>query len=638
MLEKIKSIKNVMLRGLKLMLAMVMLTAVLPTAALAAYNMPYYIEVDVTNQIVTIFNTADGSVARQMLTSSGANGATPLGSYKLYGKAREDERSEWRYLSKYRAWVHYATRIEGPYLFHSFPYDKKDESTIQQEALDTFGYATSHGCMRLRTEDAKFIAEQCMRGTSVRIYESGQVDNSLRTLLYKSSYTGENGMTYVEFQGVTADELSRGSTGAKVLDLQHRLGDLGYYAGEPNARYDVKTANAVAEAQKALGLEETGACSDELMEILFDEGSAPVSAGNVTIDQGKSGPNVEKLQQALVDIGLYSGDMDGIYDLDVIEAVKKFQSACTYTVDGVATPEIQYALYYQRDKLAEIYGEGNIPKPELFDEEVQMATVSASQKIIIRAKTSTDSKQLGKVSNGDKVMVLGTDSKWAKIYVNGVGGYMYKKYLVPYTEHNYMLKYSANGNDYTIGHTMEEYARGAKRFSIELREIVAAGGYAVEKETFRIATVNTGSDEIMLNLRAEANTTADVLEQIPNGTAMRIMEESDEWTKVAFGNSIGYLMNTYLEITEGTVEDLKAAEEPVAEDEVPEKIIPCRVACQSGAGGKVYEAASGDAKVLGSLKNGTEMDAIGAVGSEWIKISYEGKQGYMLKQDLQPIG
>ena len=637
MLGKIRFIKNVILRGLVLALTLVMLTAVLPVNALAAYNMPYYIEVDVTNQIVTIFNTADGSIARQMLTSSGANGATPLGTYKLYGKARSDERSEWRYLSKYRAWVHYATRIEGPYLFHSFPYDQKDESTIQMDAVETFGYPTSHGCLRLRTEDAKFIAERCLKGTSVKIHESGQVDNSLRTLLFESSYTGENGMTYAEFQGVGEGELSRGSTGSKVLDLQYRLGDLGYYEGRPDGRYDVKTANAVAEAQKDMGLEETGACTDELLETLLDE-SAPTSAGTVTITEGKSGPNVNKLQQALVDIGLYSGDMDGIYDIDVIEAVKKFQSACGYSADGVATPEIQYALYYQRDKLAELFGEDAVPQPELVTEEVQMATVSASTKIIIRSQASTSSKERGKVSNGDKVMVLGTDSKWAKIYVNGVGGYMYKKYLVPYTEYNYMLKYSANGTDYSIGHTMEEYAQGAPRFSSELRAIVAAGEYAIEEEKFLIATVNTGSDTIMLNLRAEANAEAEVLEQIPNGTAMRIMEDGEEWSKVAYGNSIGYLMNTYLDITEGTAEDLEAAAQEIVEDEVPEKVIPCRVACQSGAGGKVYEAASAESTVLGSLKNGTELDAIGAVGSDWIKISYQGKQGYMLKQDLQPIG
>ena len=85
------------------------------------------------------------------------------------------------------------------------------------------------------------------------------------------------------------------------------------------------------------------------MEVLFTE-DAPVSGDFVTVEEGRSGPAVEKMQRALADIGLYSGDMDGIYDIDVIEAVKKFQAACAYSADGVATPEMQQALYYQAGK------------------------------------------------------------------------------------------------------------------------------------------------------------------------------------------------------------------------------------------------------------------------------------------------
>ncbi len=628
MLNKIRSIKAMLARSVMLVLALVMLMAALPVDALAAYNMPYYIEVDITNQIVTIFNSADGTVARQMLTSSGANGATPLGNYKLYGKARDDERSEWRYLSKYRAWVHYATRIEGPYLFHSFPYDAKDESTIQQDTVETFGYPTSHGCMRLRTEDAKFIAEKCLRGTAVKIYESGKKDPSLHALLLKASYTGENGMTYAEFQGISEDELGRGSSGSEVMDLQHRLGDLGYYEGEPDGKYDAKTATAVAEAQEDMGLEVTGACTDELMEMLFSEDS-PISDEYVTVEEGRSGPAVEKMQQALTDICLYNGDLDGIYDIDVIEAVKKFQFACGYQPNGVATPEMQQALYYQVDKLNELFGEGNIPQPEIVEEEVNMAKVKAEVKIRVREKASTESRELGKLSDGDTVMVLSTDSRWAKIFVHNTTGYMYKKYLEPYTETNSVLKFSANGTEYTIGHTMEEFAQGAKRFSEEFKAILEEQKKAESVKKITIATINTGSDDIMLNLRAEANGESQVMQQIPNGTALRVLEQGEEWTRISYAGSTGFLMNQYLEFSEGTEDDLEG-------DARYLKMIPAKVASQSGSGGKVYEAASKDAKVLGSLKNGTELDAVGAEG-DWIKISYEGKEGYMLKKDLQQI-
>lgn len=634
MLKAIKSIRSTAVRIAAMALTLVMLSAVLPMQALAEYKMPYYIEVDITNQIVTVYNTQDGSIARQMLTSSGANGATPLGTYKLYGKVKEDERSEWMYLGKYRAWVHYVTRIQGPYLFHSLPYDQKDESTLQQEAYETFGMPTSHGCMRLRTEDAKFIAEKCLRGTAVKIYESGKKDEPLRALLMKSSFTGENGMTYAEFQGIAEGELGRGSSGDAVIDLQHRLGDLGYYNAEPDGKFDANTAIAVAAAQEALGMDATGACSNALYEILFSE-SAPTSAAYVTVEEGRSGPAVENMQQALYKIGLYNGDMDGIYDLDVIEAVKRFQAACGYTADGIATPSVQQALYYQVEQLEALFGEDMIPQPETVEEEVNMAKVSAELKIIIRSKASTGSKELGKVKDGDTVLLLGVEDSWAHVYVNNTSGYMRKKYLEPYTEINSILKYSANGSEYTIGHTLQEYAEGAQRFATEFQSISAQTAETAVAEEILIATVNTGSEDVLLNLRAQADSAAEVLTQIPNGTAMRVMEQGEEWTQVTYGSSIGYLMNEYLLISEGTMADLGGEDEAIAADEPAPQSIPAKVASGSGAGGKVYEAASKDAKVLGSLKNGTEVSAIDAVGDTWIKISYEGREGYMLKKDLQ---
>ena len=167
----------------------------------AGYDMPYYIGVDVTNQIVTIYNTAVDTIARQMLTSSGMNDCTPNGTFYLTEKGRAAERNEWLWLGEYECFVKFATRIYRGYMFHSLPFDKKDESTMQEEALRDFGMPTSHGCMRLRVDDAKFIAKKCLEGTVVKIYKSEEKTAELRQLLLVSSYTGEGGMTYNEFLG-----------------------------------------------------------------------------------------------------------------------------------------------------------------------------------------------------------------------------------------------------------------------------------------------------------------------------------------------------------------------------------------------------------------------------------------------------
>ena len=78
-----------------ILVALLICASVAGALAESSYNMPYYIEVDIANQIVTVYNTSDGSVARQMLTSSGMNNSTPLGTFYLLEKGRASERGEW---------------------------------------------------------------------------------------------------------------------------------------------------------------------------------------------------------------------------------------------------------------------------------------------------------------------------------------------------------------------------------------------------------------------------------------------------------------------------------------------------------------------------------------------------------------
>ncbi len=79
------------------MMALLILLGSIPAMAgnmASGYDMPYYIGVDLTNQIVTVYNTADDTIARQMLTSSGMNDCTPNGTFYLTEKGRAAERNE----------------------------------------------------------------------------------------------------------------------------------------------------------------------------------------------------------------------------------------------------------------------------------------------------------------------------------------------------------------------------------------------------------------------------------------------------------------------------------------------------------------------------------------------------------------
>ena len=631
-------------RILSLMLIIILAWTCLGTSALAEYDKPYYIDVDITNQIVTVYNTADNTVAMQSLCSTGTVGhETPQGVFYLPAKDRDDERSEWYNFYALGVYAKWATRILNGYLFHSIPCRRASLDSVVEKYVDQFGMPASHGCIRMRVEDAEFIAKNCLRGTRVTIYESGLLDEDLRSLLYISSYHASEGLSYQEFLGVSDSDLGRGSTGDDVLDLQHRLLDLGYYGSEPDGKYDTNTISAVKRLQKDLGLAQSGITSETMLEIIFSD-EAPVSDGVVTLTEGRSGPVVKKLQAALAKLGVYQDDLDSIYDLGVTEAIKTFQDLCGYDVDGVASPEIQQCIYHQIAQLEEMFGEDNIPAAEYVTEELTKATVDAELKIKIREEMDTESRELTKVSPGDTVIVLDaeSDDKWCNVMANGKNGYMYKKYLDPYTEENVIIQFSDGSKVYTLGRTIEERLNGEKTIADAFGEYYASEQFASSvDETVDYCTVNTGDDGVQLNLRAEGSSEGEILAQIPNGTSLRVLSNDGEWTRVGYNEEIGYLMNQYLEFWEGDSDALSdSSDEYVALEDIGDEAVAEELKAivigdvYNDEGTKLrpylYEEPSRRADKLSILSEGAQVDVIEFCEEEgWVQIQYFAQTGYM---------
>ena len=188
------------MRKLRRIWSAVLLIALLLSGALAAS--PYAIEVDVTNQIVTVYRAedmGDSGVVRQMICSTGVNECTPVGRFTL-NQRNSAERTEWYAIPAYDCYVQYVTRIIGGYLFHSLPYAEEDETTLDTEAAALLGTPASHGCIRLRPEDAEWIARNCPNGTPCHIYHSWELDEGLRGLLLVQSYAeGGEWESYADF-------------------------------------------------------------------------------------------------------------------------------------------------------------------------------------------------------------------------------------------------------------------------------------------------------------------------------------------------------------------------------------------------------------------------------------------------------
>ena len=262
----------------------------------------YEIEVDLTNQIVTVYRgsgRATGDIVRQMICSSGTEDNTPRGTFVMPENQKEDEREEWYYIGKYQLYVQYASRIVGSILFHSLPSVQRNESPTA-DSHEALGAPASHGCIRLRPADSRWIAENCLAGTSVHIFDSDSVDDMLRKQLMRTSFfAGE--MSYQEFlDGEIL--LSISSELPQVKALQAKLNRLGYFTGETGGLFGAGTHSAVLLWQQEHSYAPTGEVNEEQLEALLntritsDAEDRPGNLARVEVDTAlilRSAPSVE---------------------------------------------------------------------------------------------------------------------------------------------------------------------------------------------------------------------------------------------------------------------------------------------------------------------------------------------------------
>lgn len=130
-------------------------------------EMKYYIRVNYGAQTVTIYmKDEEGNYTKPvkaMVCSTGV--ATPTsGVYAI------PARWEWLGLQG-DVYGHYCTQIKGNILFHSVPYlTRYDPASLEYWEYDKLGTYASAGCIRLTIRDAKWIYENCAKGTLVEFY------------------------------------------------------------------------------------------------------------------------------------------------------------------------------------------------------------------------------------------------------------------------------------------------------------------------------------------------------------------------------------------------------------------------------------------------------------------------------------
>ena len=128
----------------------------------------YYIKVNYGANAVTIYKKDENGYysipVKAMVCSCGT--ATPKsGVYKT------SKGYEWGTLEG-GTFGRYSTRIIGGILFHSVPYTRESEDSLEYWEYDKLGTTASLGCVRLSVADTKWIFDNCEVGTQVEFYTS----------------------------------------------------------------------------------------------------------------------------------------------------------------------------------------------------------------------------------------------------------------------------------------------------------------------------------------------------------------------------------------------------------------------------------------------------------------------------------
>lgn len=126
----------------------------------------YVVEIDLTNQVITVYNyVLGGTVAIQGLCTTGnEENRTGAGTYKL-----GDLRERFGYFVAFGQYAQYWTQVVRGVYIHSIMYDSTSLSSMSRSAYNNLGKAVSHGCVRVLPEVARFIYYNCPPGTTCKI-------------------------------------------------------------------------------------------------------------------------------------------------------------------------------------------------------------------------------------------------------------------------------------------------------------------------------------------------------------------------------------------------------------------------------------------------------------------------------------
>ena len=125
----------------------------------------YWIEIDLKNQIISVYESMTGALVLQSLCTTGSD-ETPTGAgvYKL-----GDLKERFGYFVAFGQYAQYWTQVVRGVYIHSVMYDSKDLDSMSKSAYRNLGKNLSHGCVRVLPHIAQWIYYNCPPGTTCKI-------------------------------------------------------------------------------------------------------------------------------------------------------------------------------------------------------------------------------------------------------------------------------------------------------------------------------------------------------------------------------------------------------------------------------------------------------------------------------------
>ena len=132
----------------------------------------YRIEVDLTNQICTVFDN-DVPIISEFVSTAKKGSTTPTGNFKIQG-ASGGRKAKLRTakMSSGKTFAEFLNRFKGAKCMHTVPYkERQTTGHVNEKEFNKLGSVASAGCVRQPYVLAKFIYEKCPVGTPVKVFK-----------------------------------------------------------------------------------------------------------------------------------------------------------------------------------------------------------------------------------------------------------------------------------------------------------------------------------------------------------------------------------------------------------------------------------------------------------------------------------